>query len=77
MHGLAGWVVGPLTLSPTLLGGPLAWTGSAVGATLPSLLGHLTYGGATGLAFHLLERRQRDWARFDPRIAERERRRRR
>ena len=77
VYGLVWWFVGPLTLLPVFLGESLPWTAAGVGAALPSLVGHLLYGTATGFAFSLLERRERAWAALDPRIAERERKRRR
>lgn len=77
VYGLVWWFVGPLTLLPTLLGEPLAWSGSAVSASLPSLIGHLMYGAPTGAVFYMLERRQLAWAQIDPRIATQDRERRR
>ncbi|MCT9095936.1 DUF1440 domain-containing protein [Haloarchaeobius sp. HME9146] len=70
-YGLVWWFIGPLTLMPTLLGQPLAWHPAGIAAAIPSLVGHLVYGAATGVSFSLLERRQRAWGRLDPRIAAR------
>lgn len=67
-YGLVWWFVGALTLFPALLGAPLAWTAPAMAAAVPSLVGHLVYGGTTGAVFYLLERNQRAWATLDPRI---------
>ncbi|SIS13737.1 hypothetical protein SAMN05421752_11388 [Natronorubrum thiooxidans] len=77
LYGLIWWFVGALTLFPALLGAPLAWSGTAMAAAFPSLIGHLAYGGATGGVFYLLERRQRKWGRLHPRFTDRERDRRR
>lgn len=56
-YGLLWWLLGPLTLLPVLLGGEPQWTLAAASATFPSLIGHLAYGAALGIAFYRLEAR--------------------
>ena len=74
LHGLAWWFIGPLTLMPILLGGSVTRTIQAADLLLPSLLGHLLYGAATGLVFLWFERRNNKWQLLDQRIAIREQR---
>ncbi len=60
-YGLLWWLLGPLTLLPILLGAPPQWTLAAAAATFPSLVGHLAYGAALGVAFYRLEARYSPW----------------
>ena len=52
--GLLWWIAGPLTLRAALYGQGPTWSLDAAGAAFPSLMGHLFYGGLTGLGFYLL-----------------------
>ena len=65
LFGLLLWVIGPLTLRPLFDGASPTWSTGAATAAFPSLIGHLGYGGLTGLLFHLavtLDRsRQSEW----------------
>lgn len=74
VYGLLWWFVGHLTLFPVLLGKSLAWTTEAANLGLPSLVGHLSYGAATALAYFVLKRHHAQWLRLDPRLAAREER---
>jgi len=60
-YGFLWWVLGALTLLPALLGGPLRWNAVAMGATFPSLVGHLAYGAALGAVYQWLENRANPW----------------
>jgi len=60
-YGLLWWLLGPLTLLPILLGAPPQWTLAGAAATFPSLVGHLAYGAALGVAFYRLEARYSPW----------------
>ncbi len=53
-YGLAWWVLGGLTLFPLFLGDGVHWSNTAARAALPSLVGHLIYGGIAGLAFQAM-----------------------
>jgi hypothetical protein len=69
LYGLIWWFIGPLTLMPILLGGTVTWTTQAANLALPSLLGHLIYGAATGLVFLWLEQRHMNLLYIDKRSA--------
>lgn len=60
-YGFFWWILGPLTLMPVLLGGPPQWTVQAAAALFGSLIGHLAYGAALGVVFHLLEAHHNPW----------------
>jgi len=67
--GLIWWYLGPLTLLPLILTGQCDWTSAAASQLLPSLIGHLVYGGITAWVFFLLERRYTRWLLADPKSA--------
>jgi hypothetical protein len=80
---LVGWVLygASLGLLVQLLSDLAVWRwglepDEATGVLLPSLIGHLMYGGATAFVYLWLERRHAEWLLLDPRIAAREARRR-
>jgi len=60
-YGFLWWVLGDLTLLPILTGRPLPWGPGGLGSAFPSLVGHLAYGAALGVVFHLLEDRANPW----------------
>jgi len=58
-YGGAWWILGPLTLMPLFMGMGLGvnWNAAAAAAMLPSLVGHLMYGGVLGLVYAWLRHR--------------------
>ncbi len=58
-YGGAWWILGPLTLMPLLMGMGFGvnWNAAAAVAMLPSLVGHLMYGGVLGLVYSWLRHR--------------------
>jgi hypothetical protein len=72
LYGLAWWFLGPLTLMPVLLGHAPAWSMQAADLLLPSLLGYVIYGAATGLVFFWFESHHARWLLLDKRYASRE-----
>jgi len=60
-YGFFWWILGPLTLFPVLLGVAPRWTPDVAAAHMASLIGHLAYGAALGVTFHLLEARYNPW----------------
>jgi uncharacterized membrane protein YagU involved in acid resistance len=65
-YGFFWWVLGSLTLLPMLLGGAPQWSVGAAASGFAALIGHLAYGLALGLTFHVLERRHRAGLRPAP-----------
>ncbi len=59
-YGALWWLIGAATLLPLLSGKPVAWDVEAARRLVPSLIGHLAYGGAAGLAFVAATRRRRN-----------------
>jgi uncharacterized membrane protein YagU involved in acid resistance len=60
-YGFLWWVLGALTLMPVLLGGTAQWTVQAAAEGFASLIGHLGYGAALGVVFHVFEARYNPW----------------
>ena len=58
-YGFTWWILGPLTLMPFLMGMGLGvnWNVTAAGQALPSLVGHLIFGGILGVTYHRLQGR--------------------
>ena len=51
LYGLIWWVLGPLMLMPLMMGKGLMLSAAGMSGALPSLWGHLIYGGITGLVY--------------------------
>ena len=51
--GLLWWVAGPMSLGPLLEGAGPTWSIVEAQKVFPSLIGHLLYGGVTGLGFYI------------------------
>lgn len=60
-YGFLWWVLGDLTLLPLLTNHRVHWSAANLAVGFPSLIGHLAYGAALGVAFHLLENRTNPW----------------
>ncbi|MFQ5946269.1 MAG: NAD(P)/FAD-dependent oxidoreductase [Anaerolineae bacterium] len=54
IYGLVWWILGPLTVSPILMGRSPTWEITEAGASFLNLVGHVVYGGVTGLSFYAL-----------------------
>ena len=54
LYGLLAWIIGPLTLRPLFDGVSPTWSVAAAAIAFPSLVGHLLFGGTTGLSLHLI-----------------------
>ena len=62
-YGTLWWFIGTLTLHPLFLGDGLGWDIERARASLPALLGHVSYGSTAGLAIALIGlARRRHWA---------------
>ena len=59
LYGGAWWFLGPLTLMPLFMGMGLGvnWNAAAASAMIPSLVGHLIYGGILGASYAVLRNR--------------------
>ncbi len=59
VYGGAWWILGPLTLMPLFMGMGFGvnWNAAAAVAMLPSLVGHLIFGGILGLVYTWLRHR--------------------
>ena len=58
-YGGLWWILGPLTLMPLFMGMGIAvnWNAAAVVQAMPSLMGHLVYGGILGWTYGRLTHR--------------------
>jgi hypothetical protein len=72
VFGLIWWYAGPLTLLPLILTGQIDWRAEAIASLLPTLIGHLLYGGSTAFVFLLLDRQYTRRLMLNPRLASQE-----
>ncbi len=58
-YGVGWWMLGPLTLMPLFMGMGFGvnWNITAVTQAMPSLVGHLVFGGILGATSHWLQYR--------------------
>ena len=58
-YGFTWWILGPLTLMPFFMGMGLGvnWNVAAMGQAMPSLVGHLIFGGILGVTYKWLRER--------------------
>ena len=54
LYGLLWWIIGPITLGALFEGREPTWSLVEATSAFPSLIGHLLYGGLTGLGFYIL-----------------------
>jgi uncharacterized membrane protein YagU involved in acid resistance len=55
-YGMLWWFIGPLTLLPLLLGGPVDWRADRASALFGSMVGHAIYGLIAGLVYATLDK---------------------
>jgi len=58
LYGGIWWILGPLTLMPLMMGMGVTWSIAAATQAIPSLLGHLIYGGILGWTYAQLDCRR-------------------
>ena len=54
LYGLLWWIAGPITFGALIDGHGPSWSLSEAGIAFPSLIGHLLYGGLTGIGFYAI-----------------------
>ena len=54
LYGLLWWIAGPITFGALIDGRGPGWSLVEASDAFPSLIGHLLYGGITGLGFYLI-----------------------
>ena len=52
-NGLLLWILGPLTLTPILMGDGPTWSAGEAHAAFSTLISHLLFGGVTGFSFYV------------------------